>query len=117
MRIVAFVFIFTLSGWISVSIAVEKPVDFRHGPPKVSENKRYLVHEDGTPFFYLGDTARELFHRLNREEADQYLEDRAAKKHLIPSIGLKKLRSLRTHLGFHVGLIHGKSLKTSNIEA
>ena len=24
---------------------------------KVSENARYLVHEDGTPFFYLVDTA------------------------------------------------------------
>ena len=46
---------------------------------KVSENKRFLVHEDGRPFFYLGDTAWELFHRLNREEADRYLRDRAAK--------------------------------------
>jgi len=46
---------------------------------KVSENKRFLVHEDGTPFFYLGDTAWELFHRLNREEADKYLKNRAAK--------------------------------------
>ncbi len=46
---------------------------------KVSENKRFLVHEDGKPFFYLGDTAWELFHRLNREEADKYLADRAAK--------------------------------------
>ncbi len=52
MRIVAFVFIFTLCDCISVSAAVEKPVDFRHGPLKVSENKRYLVHEDETPFFY-----------------------------------------------------------------
>ena len=30
---------------------------------KVSENQRFLVHEDGTPFFYLGDTAWELLHR------------------------------------------------------
>jgi len=45
----------------------------------VSENKRFLVQEDGTPFFYLGDTAWELFHRLNREEADKYLANRAAK--------------------------------------
>ena len=37
---------------------------------KVSENQRFLVKEDGKPFFYLGDTAWELFHRLNREEAD-----------------------------------------------
>lgn len=46
---------------------------------KVSGNKRFLVYEDGRPFFYLGDTAWELFHRLNREQADQYLENRARK--------------------------------------
>lgn len=59
--------------------AAEPSVDFRHGRLKVSENKRFLVHEDGTPFFYLGDTAWELFHRLNREEADRYLQNRADK--------------------------------------
>ena len=50
-------------------------------PPrlKVSENHRFLVYEDGRPFFYLGDTAWELFHRLNREEADRYLENRAGR--------------------------------------
>jgi hypothetical protein len=46
---------------------------------KVSENKRFLVEESGKPFFYLGDTTWELFHRLNREEADRLLKDRAAK--------------------------------------
>jgi uncharacterized protein DUF4038/collagenase-like protein with putative collagen-binding domain len=46
---------------------------------KVSENRRFLVKEDGSAFFYLGDTAWELFHRLDREEADRYLEDRARK--------------------------------------
>jgi hypothetical protein len=48
-------------------------------PPrlKVSDNKRFLVTADGKPFFYLGDTAWELFHRLNREEADRYLVKRA----------------------------------------
>ena len=40
---------------------------------------RYLVTERGEPFFYLGDTAWELFHRLTREEAELYLKDRAAK--------------------------------------
>ncbi len=50
---------------------------------KVSENKRFLIHEDGTPFFWLGDTAWELFHRLNREEADRYLENRAAKGYTV----------------------------------
>jgi len=45
---------------------------------KVSTDKRFLVYENGKPFFYLGDTAWELFHRLNRAEADEYLENRAA---------------------------------------
>jgi hypothetical protein len=44
---------------------------------KVSDNKRFLVTADGKPFFYLGDTAWELFHRLNRADADAYLEKRA----------------------------------------
>jgi hypothetical protein len=46
---------------------------------KVSANQRFLVTAQGQPFFYLGDTAWELFHRLNREEADRYLADRAQK--------------------------------------
>ncbi|MFC3802749.1 glycoside hydrolase family 140 protein [Cohnella sp. GCM10012308] len=45
---------------------------------KISDNGRYLVHEDGTPFFWLADTAWELFHKLDREEATHYLETRAA---------------------------------------
>ncbi|MCX8107979.1 MAG: DUF4038 domain-containing protein, partial [Verrucomicrobiae bacterium] len=44
---------------------------------KVSENHRFLVYEDGKPFFWLGDTAWELFHRLNREEVCRYLDNRA----------------------------------------
>lgn len=46
---------------------------------KVSECGHFLQHADGRPFFYLGDTAWELFHRLNREEADEYLTNRARK--------------------------------------
>lgn len=49
------------------------------GRLRVAENRRYLEYEDGTPFFYLGDTAWELFHRLNREEAVRYLANRAGK--------------------------------------
>lgn len=46
-------------------------------PLRVSDNQRFLVDEENQPFFWLGDTAWELFHRLNREEADRYLEQRA----------------------------------------
>ena len=30
---------------------------------RISDDKRHLVTEDGKPFFWLGDTAWELFHR------------------------------------------------------
>ena len=53
-----------------------RSVDLSHGRLMVSENKRFLVFEDGTPFFYLGDTGWELFHRLNKEETEKYLENR-----------------------------------------
>src|SRR6201994_3759504 len=44
---------------------------------RVSENRRFLVREDGAPFYWFGDTAWEIFHRANREEAEQYLKKRA----------------------------------------
>lgn len=53
--------------------------DFGHGDIRVSRNRRFLVHADGTPFFWLADTAWELFHRLNREEVEIYLENRRSK--------------------------------------
>ena len=37
---------------------------------------RFLFWEDGEPFFYLGDTAWDLFHALNREEAEYYFSER-----------------------------------------
>ena len=43
---------------------------------KVSDNNRFLVQENGDPFFWLGDTGWLLFSVLNREEAEQYLSNR-----------------------------------------
>jgi hypothetical protein len=45
---------------------------------KISANGRFIIKEDGSPFFWLADTAWELFHRLTREEAVEYLATRAA---------------------------------------
>jgi hypothetical protein len=62
---------------------------------KVSESRRFLVEESGRPFFYLGDTAWELFHRLSREEASRYLEDRAGKGFtVIQAVALAELDGL-----------------------
>ena len=64
---------------------------------KVSDNKRFLVTTNGKPFFYLGDTAWELFHRLNREEADRYLKNRADKGFtVIQAVALAELDGVNT---------------------
>jgi len=41
---------------------------------KVSENKRFLMKEDGSAFFWSGDTAWNLFHKLSREETEYYFK-------------------------------------------
>jgi hypothetical protein len=46
---------------------------------RVSDNQRFLRHADGRPFFYLADTAWELFHRLDKAQTIEYLDNRAAK--------------------------------------
>jgi len=73
------------------------PVDFRHGALRVSANHRFLEQADGTPFFYLGDTAWELFHRLSTADATRYLDDRAAKGFtVIQAVVLAELDGLNT---------------------
>jgi len=63
---------------------------------RVSDNKRFLVKTDGQPFFWLGDTAWELFHRLNREEATRYLRNRAERGFtVVQAVALAELDGLR----------------------
>ena len=49
------------------------------GPLAVSANGRFLQYKDGSPFFWLGDTAWLLFQKLDRAETVRYLEDRRSK--------------------------------------
>jgi Protein of unknown function (DUF4038)/Putative collagen-binding domain of a collagenase len=98
--------IFTSVTWFLLislfAIAQENPwkgpsCNFSHGKLKISENRRFLVFEDGTPFFYLGDTGWELFHRLNKEETERYLENRRAKGFtVIQAVALAELDGLNT---------------------
>ena len=54
-------------------------VDLSKGLLQVSENGRFLQHSNGDPFFYLGETAWELFHRLSYMEVELFLENRREK--------------------------------------
>jgi len=44
---------------------------------KIHESGRFLQYEDGTPFFYQGDTAWDIFQRLTKDEAELYMSVRA----------------------------------------
>src|SRR5688572_25190464 len=69
----------------------------------VSDNKRYLLKE-GKPFFWLGDTGWELFHRLNREEADRYLKRRSEQGFtVIQAVILAEMD------GLHIGNTYGET--------
>ena len=48
-------------------------------PFRISENHRYLVSQDGTPFLLQGDAAWSLIANLTKEDAEQYLQNRKAK--------------------------------------
>jgi hypothetical protein len=76
MKKIGFSFIFVVLIFFSTLVLGQQIQ--RDNSLKVSDNHRYLVKENGEPFFWLGDTAWELFHRLDREEAVLYLENRAA---------------------------------------
>ncbi|MFB3779804.1 MAG: DUF4038 domain-containing protein, partial [Bryobacteraceae bacterium] len=78
----------------AATLAAPAPVSRARVLPriKVSENKRFLMTADGKPFFYLADTAWELFHRLDRRQAVQYLDKRASQKYTaIQAVALAEL--------------------------
>jgi hypothetical protein len=63
----------------------------------VSANGRFLATESGEPFFWLGDTAWELFHRLNRQEAETYLEIRRQQGfNVIQAVALAEFDGVRS---------------------
>jgi hypothetical protein len=69
---------------------------FTHGRLQVTKDGHYLQFADGTPFFWLGDTGWELFHRLTLEEAKQYLDNRSAKGFtVIQAVALAEFDGLR----------------------
>jgi hypothetical protein len=62
----------------------------------VSSNKRFLL-KDGKPFFWLGDTGWELFHRLNSEEAAQYFKQRSEQGFtVVQAVALAEMDGLHT---------------------
>ncbi|MCB0668468.1 MAG: DUF4038 domain-containing protein [Saprospiraceae bacterium] len=99
MRLI-FTFVYLVSAsqlWAQERFWRGPSIDFGHGKLEVSENKRFLQFEDGTPFFWMGDTAWELFHRLSKKEAEHYLENRRKKGfNVVQAVLLAELDGLTT---------------------
>ena len=57
---------------LTLSAQAGKPWD--NGKLRVSDNQRYLQFENGQPFFWLGETGWLLPERLDRAEAEWYLQ-------------------------------------------
>ncbi len=63
--------------WAGSATAQDKAktyIPWSNGKLVVSEEGRYLKHENGAPFFWLGETGWLLPERLDRDEAEYYLE-------------------------------------------
>lgn len=89
--------IFFLSMACLMAFACKEKPHFGDKSLLISENGRYLTTGNGEPFFWLGDTGWLLFSKLNREEANTYLEDRKQKGfnviqvmvlHEVPSVNI-----------------------------
>lgn len=67
------------------------------GPIQVHPDDRFLMTADGEPFFWLADTAWELFHRLNEKEAVFYLDKRKEQGfNVVQAVVLAELDGLNT---------------------
>jgi hypothetical protein len=78
--------------WLSISAASAQLQALR-----ISDSKRFLVTADGKPFFWLGDTGWELFHRLNRIETEKYFKKRSEQGfNVIQAVALAELDGLHT---------------------
>lgn len=53
---------------------------YRHGDLRVSADRRYLIHADGTPFLWVGDTAWNAAWKATAAEWQDYVDTRARQR-------------------------------------
>lgn len=80
---------------------------------RVHSNQHLLADEMGTPFFWLGDTAWEMIHRLDRDQVVRYLDTRQ-KQHfnVIQTVILAEFDGLNTPNAYgHTPLIENDPMR------
>lgn len=68
------------SGAFDCGDPVQGTIFQQHGPITLAQNRRYLVHADGTPFFWLGDTAWNGPLWSTDDEWEHYLAERVRQR-------------------------------------
>lgn len=82
-----------LAFWIAFGLNAQKI----EGPIKVHPENRFLMTSDGEPFFWMADTAWELFHRLNLSESQLYLDKRKEQGfNVVQAVVLAELDGINT---------------------
>ena len=71
--IVLFALLLTANWAVAQGDSKKNIMPWDNGKLQVSENKRFLQHENGEPFFWLGETAWLLPTRSNRDEVDFFM--------------------------------------------
>jgi len=112
---IAFIIVYVggIVGMIGTAYTQDRLVSkqkWKHGPLKITADGHFFSYEDGTPFFWLGDTAWELFNRLRKEEIIQYLDNRKKKGfNVIQAVILANTdRPMTANQYGHTPLIHDK---------
>jgi hypothetical protein len=69
-----------------------------------SADGRSIVKSDGSAFFWLGDTAWDLFVRLGRNDTTKYLQNRSEKGFTV----IQAVALMGYHIPFNTGNVYGK---------
>lgn len=76
-----------------------------------TSDNRFLKTLSGLPFFWTGDTSWELFHRLNREEALRYLDNRFQKGfNVVQAVALYELQAFESPNAYGAFPLVGKDI-------
>jgi hypothetical protein len=78
---------------------------YHHGDVRISEDKRYLIHEDGSPFLWIGDTGWNAIYNSTMEEWETYVDTRAAQRFTVilvnpRGVGNRSTASARPNVSF-----------------
>ncbi len=104
------------SGGFDVVDVSDGSMLYRHGHLKVNDNGRGFVHENGTPFFWMGDTVWACPSRTTPEEWDEYTSFRSRQGFNIAQVSFLPQHDAsgtdcRTPFEWSSGLLNPEKLK------